>query len=45
MASEELPPKLEARETDEMEKHDSSDETLFEDKHLARKLLWKLDTR
>lgn len=45
MASEELPPKLEARDADDMEKQDSSDETVFEDKHLARKLLWKLDTR
>jgi hypothetical protein len=45
MASEDIPPKLEAREADEMEKQDSSDETILEDKHLARKLLWKLDTR
>lgn len=45
MASEELPPKLEARDADEMEKQDSSDETVLEDKQLARRLLWKLDTR
>lgn len=45
MAPEDPPPKLGGREMDEVEKQDSSDETIFEDKHLTRRLLWKLDTR